>query len=425
MTGNELYLNVLGINSGTSMDSVDLALCRFRQANPQDSLKLWLVKYDEVEVPAWLKQKVLHLIKENKSSPEEMAQVNVHLGNLFADAAVEFCAKHGISSSEIDLVASHGQTIWYISDPVGDQVKSVITMGEGAIIANKLQKTVVSDFRISEQSVGRQGAPMIAFFDGLLLVHPTKFRACQNIGGISNVCFIYPESDGGLDRVFDYDVGPGNIFIDGAMRYFTEGKLEYDKDGLWGKQGTVNQEIVDEYLSHPYFSREVPKTTGREMFGDSQALELIEKAATKGMSKYDTIATITRITAQAIVNEYKKYSYRPIDELYLCGGGAKNVNIVEFIQQSFPDMKILMLDDAGIDAAAKEAVTFAFQGMEAILGRPLIIPDRVETKKPVVVGKVTPGPNYRSLQRLAIAFTKGYEEVDYLPPVRKLVLEEY
>jgi 1,6-anhydro-N-acetylmuramate kinase len=416
-------MTVLGLNSGTSMDSVDLALCQFTQEHPQDSLRMRLVEYDEVEIPAWLKKRVLYLIKENKSSPEELSQINVHLGNLFAEASLEFCKKHNISMDDIDLVASHGQTIWYISDPQPGQVRSVLTMAEGAMIANKLAKTVVSDFRISEQSVGRQGAPMIAFFDGLLLVHPTKFRACQNIGGISNLCFVYPESDGGLDKTFDYDVGPGNIFIDAAMRYFTDGKLEYDPDGTWGKQGKVDQEIVDEYLSHPYFSRNPPKTTGREMFGDQQALDLIHKAAAKGLSKYDTVATITRITAQSIVNDYKRFSYRPIDELYLCGGGAKNANIVGFIQESFPNMKIFMLEEAGVKAAAKEAITFAFQGMDAILGRPLIVPDLVETKEPVVVGKVTPGPNYRRLQRMAVDFGTGYES-PYLPPVRKLIIEK-
>ncbi|KAA8911965.1 hypothetical protein TRICI_003651 [Trichomonascus ciferrii] len=424
MTKMGLDITVLGLNSGTSMDCVDLALCHFKQATPEDSLKMRLIKYDEVEIPGWIKKKVLNLIKENKSSPEEIAQVNVHLGNLFASAAEEFCVRHSISlENDIDLIGSHGQTIWYISDPQPGQVRSVLTMAEGAMIANKLQKTVVSDFRISEQSVGRQGAPMIAFFDGLLLVHPTKFRACQNIGGISNVCFIYPESDGGLNKTFDYDCGPGNIFIDAAMRHFTNGNLEYDPDGKWGKMGKVDQDMVDEYLSHPFFSRDPPKTTGREMFGDGEALELIEKAASKGLSQYDTIATITRITAQAIVNDYKRLPGRPIDELYLCGGGAKNANIVDFIKESFPNMKVMILDEAGVDAAAKEAITFAFQGMEAILGRPLIIPDKVESKEQVVVGKVTPGTNYRKLQRLAVEFGQEHINSPYLPPVRKLIVE--
>lgn len=423
-SSESLDITVLGMNSGTSMDGIDLALCRFTQQTPESTLHLQLLKYDEEPMPDWLKKRVLRIIKDNESSPEELSQVCVYLGQEFGDAGLKFCKKHGISIDSIDVVASHGQTIWFVTDPAPGQTRSALTMAEGSYICQKLGKTVVSDFRISEQSVGRQGAPMIAFFDGLLLVHPTKLRACQNIGGIANVCFIFPESEGGLDKVFDFDTGPGNIFIDAAMRHFTDGELEYDRDGEWGCKGKVDQSIVDEFLSKPYFSKLPPKTTGRELFGDSVALELIGLCEKKGLSKYDIIATITRITAQAIVDDYKKYAPRAVDELYMCGGGAFNPNIVNFIQQSFPDMKILMLDQGGVPAGAKEAITFAFQGMDAILGRPLIVPDRVESKDPVIVGKINAGPNYRQLQLKSAAFGKGYEHAPYLPPVRKLIVDQ-
>jgi len=404
------------------MDGVDIALCRFRQAHPSAPLHLKLEKYDEVPIPSDIKERLLGLIKSNTTAVAEISQVNVILGHLFADSALAFCKKHGISLDDIDIVGSHGQTIWYIPVTRNGEVKSTLTMAEGTVIANKLGKTAVNDFRISEQSVGRQGAPLIAFFDGLLLVHPTKYRACQNIGGISNVSYIPPESDGGLDKIFDFDCGPGNIFIDAAMRYFTNNELEYDKDGKWGLKGKVDQEFVDEFLKQPYFNAPLPKTTGRETFGDNKAYELVERATARGLNKYDTIASITRITSQAIVNDYKRYLPR-IDELYLCGGGAKNINIVSYIQENFPNTKILMLDDAGMDGAAKEAVTFAFQGLEAILGRPLIVPDRVESSTPVVVGKVSPGLNYRELQRNAVKFGVDYECENYLPSVRKLIID--
>ncbi|ANB14734.1 hypothetical protein AWJ20_2341 [Sugiyamaella lignohabitans] len=424
---NPLNLSVIGLNSGTSMDSVDIVLCRFKQDDPASPLHLQLVLYDEMPMPVDLKNRVLRLIRDNESSPEELSQVNVQLGITFADATTAFCKKHDINlKSEIDLVASHGQTIWYVSNPGPDQTKSVLTMAEGAYIAQKLSKTVVSDFRISEQSVGRQGAPMIAFFDGLLLAHPTKMRICQNIGGIANSCFIPPESAGGLDKIFDFDNGPGNIFIDAAMRHFTDGQMEYDVDGEWGKKGTADEEMVANFLENEsYFKRALPKTTGRELFGDGVSIGLIEEGLRRGLSKYDIIATITRITAQAIVNDYNRFGagLPPIDELYLCGGGAHNPNIVNYIQQSFPNLKILPLSITGIPGGAKEAVTFAFQGLEAILGRPLIIPDRVENKVPVVVGKVTPGPNYRKLQAVSSNYGINYED-DYLPPVRKLIIDK-
>ncbi|CDK26331.1 unnamed protein product [Kuraishia capsulata CBS 1993] len=418
---DSLDLNVLGLNSGTSIDGIDVVLCNFRQESPESSLHLKIVHHGEMPMPADLKETVLRLIKDNSTSVEEISEVNTRLGMAFAEAAVNFCVEYKVD--RVDLIGSHGQTIWYVSDPKPGQCRSVLTFAEATYIANKMGKTVVSDFRISEQSVGRQGAPMIAFFDSLLLIHPTKLRACQNIGGISNVCFVVPESKGGLDRCFDYDIGPGNVFIDAAIRFFTGGKSEYDKDGEWGRHGTVDQEIVDTYLDQYYFNRTPPKTTGRELFGDSEAERLIGMCQAKGLNNFDIVATLTRITAQSIVNDYRRYAPGPIDEIILCGGGSFNPNITEFIQQNFPQSRMYLLDEHGVSSGAKEAVTFAFQGLEAILGRPLIVPDQVETSTPVVVGKITPGANYRELQRTAVNFSRGHEEEPYLPAVRRLVLD--
>ncbi|KAG2733138.1 hypothetical protein G9P44_004128 [Scheffersomyces stipitis] len=423
ITSPLLDVNVMGLNSGTSIDGIDVVLCNFKQSSVDSPLHLSVLKYDEMDMPPALKSRVLRMIKENKTKLEEVSEIAALLGMAFAKAADDFCQKHGIEKSIIDIIGSHGQTIWYVPDSKPGQCRSVITSGEACYIAEKMGKTVVSEFRISEQSVGRQGAPMIAFFDSLLLVHPKNFRICQNIGGIANVCFVFPEKDGGLDKCFDYDTGPGNVFIDAAMRYFTKGTLEYDRDGKWGKRGVVHLPLVDEFLTGEYFLREPPKTTGRELFGDSVAFELIENMIAKGLSKYDIIATLTRITAQSIVNEYHKYSSGHIDEIFLCGGGALNPNITEYIQSSFPDTKINLLDVTGISGSAKESITFAFQGLEAILGRSLIIPDRVDSRTPVVVGKVTPGKNYRALQKMAVEFTSTCNCDGYLPSVRKMVID--
>lgn len=357
-----------------------------------------------------------------------MSQLNVDLGTMFGQAVIDFCAKHQIDQDDIDLVGSHGQTVWLLSRPKEGETRSAFCLGEGTVISAMTGITTVTDFRMAEQAVGRQGAPLVALIDGLLLRNPDKWRICQNIGGIANLCVVPPDSHGGVDKMVDWDCGPGNMFIDAAMRHFTDGEMEYDKDGLWGVKGRVNQAIVDNFLASNYYCNLLPpKTTGREDFGDNEAMEIIRDCKAKGMDKYDTVATITRITAQNIVKQYRtflpKFDIDPdaINEIYMCGGGARNPNIIAFLKEKMSNAAIVPLDSIGVPSDAKEAVSFAQQGLEAILGRAALVPINSDSLTPnTISGKIAPGLKWRQLMSQAIAFGEGKP----LPTVHEMVVDE-
>lgn len=364
------------------------------------------------------------MLRETQTTPSLMSQLNVQLGIMFAEAVKTFCDKYAIAMDSIDLIGSHGQTIWLLSMPKPGETRSAFCLGEGTIIAGMTGITTVTDFRMAEQAVGRQGAPLVALIDGLLLRHPTKLRICQNIGGISNLCIIPPDSEGGVDAMIDWDCGPGNMFIDAAMRYFTDGEMEYDRDGEWGSQGTVNQTIVDSFLrNNEYVNHKPPKTTGRETFGDGEAQMLIDQCLSCGMSKFDTVATITRITAQNIVQQYEMFypRHKEIDEIFMCGGGARNPNIIKYLKQRLPNTAIKKLDDVGVPSDAKEAISFAQQGLEAILGRAALVPINSDTLTPnTISGKIAPGLRWREVMDQAVSFGRGKK----LPTVKELVIDK-
>ena len=218
------------------------------------------------------------------------------------------------------------------------------------------------------------------------------------------------------------------MFIDNAMRYFTNGEMEYDKDGEWSSRGTVCQDIVDKFLNtNKYCNHVPPKTTGRETFGDNEGQEIIDECLAAGCDKYDTLATITRSTAQNIIKQYRTFfphfgiSLDKIAEVYMCGGGARNPSIIKYLKEQLPSTRIRALDETGVPSDAKEAVSFAQQAMEAILGRPALVPINSDNLQPnTISGKIAPGTRWREMMGASMKFGEGRLT---LPTVKEMIVE--
>ncbi|MEN6386073.1 MAG: anhydro-N-acetylmuramic acid kinase [Phycisphaerales bacterium] len=361
-------MRVIGLMAGTSADGVDAAAVEIK------GTKIKVLAFDTFAFTPPVRTKILELGEQKNFSAGEISDFNFELGDIFADAAIKLCKNNKINLKSIDLIGSHGQTIFH------RPAKSTFQIGESSIIAYKTGITTVSDFRPKDIAAGGQGAPLVPFAD-YFLFKSKKNRAIQNIGGIANVTFLPRNCK--PDDIIAFDTGPGNMIIDRLVYLLTKGKLNYDKDGKIAAKGKINQEILKQMLANPYFRIKPPKSTGRELFGKEYT-----DAFYKKMPGEDIVTTATAFTAKSIAHAYKIFLPKMPDEIILCGGGAKNKTLVEMLKEETKS-KILFTDDFGINSDAKEAVSFAILAYATIKGMTNNVPSATGAKKAVILGKVT------------------------------------
>jgi anhydro-N-acetylmuramic acid kinase len=384
-------MRILGINSGTSVDSIDLALCEFSPDNPTPEI----LAYRDWLYPPTLRQQVLRVCREQTSRLDELTELNFLLGETFARASLDFISDINAQTNDIDLIASHGQTIYHLVEP--GRTRSTWQIGEPAVIAQRTGITTIADFRVADIAAGGQGAPLVSYLDAHLFSSNTLTRALQNIGGIGNVTFL--PAGKGPASAYAFDTGPGNVLIDYAARHFSQGKLQYDLDGAMARAGQIDNALVNEILTHPYFHQAPPKTTGRELFGDTFARNIIAQTAARNLSAEDTIATLTALTADSIAAAYRNFGPAHIDEIIVSGGGAYNPVLMDRLRQQLPTIRVTTLERLGFPASAKEAVAFALLGYEALYGRPANLPSCTGANEAIILGKIVPGKNYHALLR--------------------------
>ena len=375
---------VLGLMSGTSVDGVDAAIVEIAGAPPH--LAVSLRHFTSIPFTPAQRQAIFQLFSPESSRVDLICAMNFRMGEWFAQAALQAIAQAGLTPDQIDLIGSHGQTIYH---QVGEDVDtpSTLQIGEAAVIAERTGVTTVADFRVADVAAGGQGAPLVSYVDWLLLRHPRLNRAAQNIGGIGNVTWLPAASSSG--QPLSFDTGPGNMLIDAAVAHITHGAQTYDEDGRMAARGRVHPRLLARLLAHPYLQKSPPKTAGREQFGAEFAASLWPQADALGLAGPDLVATLTAFTAESIARAYHDFLPTVPDEVILAGGGALNPTLVAMLRQHLAPARVLLSDDLGLPADAKEAIAFAVLAYETFHGRPGNLPACTGARHPAILGKIT------------------------------------
>lgn len=384
-------LRIVGLMSGTSTDGVDAAIIDF------DGKKTKILTFDTFAYPDLLRKNIFGLVESRYCRLADVCHLNFVIGEVFAEAVLKLCRKSRIKLETIDLIGSHGQTIFH--NPKGRRfgkriVSSTLQIGEPSVIAQRTGITTVADFRPMDMAAGGEGAPLVPFADYCLFRDKKLNRAIQNIGGIANVTFLPARrkaslSGGGkLKDIIAFDTGPGNMIIDKIVFMVTRGKKKFDRNGQIASRGRIDKKMLNNMLRHSYFDIKPPKSTGREMFGKEFSDAFYKRAVKKGLAVEDIVATAAAFTAESISLSYRRFLPALPDEIILCGGGARNKHLVELLQQQFGKVKIILSDQLGINCDAKEAISFAILAYATIKGIANNVPSATGAERPLVLGKI-------------------------------------
>lgn len=381
---------VIGLMSGTSVDGIDAAIVEISGHGLETAVNL--IAFETFPFPTGVPQRILSLCQPDTGRVDDICEMNFYIGHLFAEAVKHILQKSGTSASDIALIGSHGQTIHHLPKD-GDtnhnvsHYPSTLQIGEPAVIAHQTGIPTIADFRVADMAAGGQGAPLIAYPDYLMFRNSVKTVGLLNIGGIANITVL--PANCSLDSVSASDTGPGNMCIDATIREITEGTEHYDKAGMRAAQGTAHQPLIAEWLKHPFFQMRPPKTTGREMFGHTFAMECLAACHKNGLSDNDTIGTLTELTVRTIAHYIEQFvvEHNSINILYVSGGGVYNQTIMRRLRELLSDTAVEPIDNSGISADAKEAIAFAILANETLHGQSGNLPSATGASVRKILGK--------------------------------------
>jgi anhydro-N-acetylmuramic acid kinase len=379
---------IIGLMSGTSVDGLDVALCRFTGSGLET--KIEVLFFETVSYNDGFKEEIKSIFAKKQVDLEKVCLLNAWIAEQHAVMILNCLQQWNIDPSEIDLVASHGQTIYHTPKSLHRQEKfsnATLQLGDGDHLAVKTGIITVSDFRQKHIAAGGEGAPLAVYGDFLIFSSKEENRIMLNIGGIANFTFLPRSIDAA--KVFSTDTGPGNTLMDGYVQKYYPGRY-YDALGLIAQKGKVNNDLLAQLKSHPFFKQPLPKTTGPELFN----LEYLETAKQQGgissIAHEDVIATLNAFSSDTISEAINSTINGMTDVvIYASGGGIYNLLLMENIKKNLPDCIFKTTEDLQINPDAKEAVLFAILANETVAGGKIQTGNQHNSIPSVSMGKIS------------------------------------
>ena len=361
---------IIGLMSGTSLDGLDIALCLCKGAGFTSEIQL--VNFKTVPYNDHFRTEVKSIFSKRDADLQQVCILNELIGSRHGEMILEALESWGVLPSEVDLIASHGQTIYHAPKnlhQLEDYPNATLQIGDGDHIAVKTGIITVADFRQKHIAAGGEGAPLAVYGDYLMFSKSGENRVMLNIGGIANFTFL--PSDGNAEKVFSTDVGPGNTLMDQFIQKISPGSY-YDRDAKLASSGKVNQNLLNSLADHEFFKSEFPKTTGPELFNLYYLHQAQKNSDTENLSDADVMATLCRFSANQIVDAVEN-CFKKDDEIfiYMSGGGMHNPLFISFLKAGLPYARFSTTAELGINPDAKEAVLFAVLANETLAGGPV------------------------------------------------------
>ena len=356
---------IIGLMSGTSLDGLDVALCSI-EGSGQDT-KLELVKFNTIAYNDDFKNEIRTVFSKRDIDLEKLCLLNPWIALQHA-AMIKNCIQEwNVTATEIDLIASHGQTIYHAPQRLHKQTKfgnATLQIGDGDHLAVATGIITISDFRQKNIAAGGEGAPLAVYGDYLLFSKKGEDRILLNIGGIANFTFL----PGNEEKILCTDVGPGNTMMDAFIQQQFKGK-SYDKDSEVAKSGIVSKDLLLVLKEDDFFKQDFPKTTGPELFNLDYLQKAKMKSKTEFLSVADTMCTLNSFSADTIASAIKScIKDKAGVKIFGSGGGIHNPLLMQQIQEQLPDCDLINIEETGINPDAKEAILFAVLANECVCG---------------------------------------------------------